>query len=121
MQNILPKSIEEMFENKEFQYTYFSEDSLDNNWSMDWFIKAIGLSEFIILNEGTQIVLHHPNYNYDLQIDAGGLGDFYSHTFDVSVCNDLEGYPCCGKPTHLSSNGLVYECDTCGGWSYSSS
>lgn len=32
-----------------------------------------------------------------------------------------EGYYCCGKPTHLSSNGLVYECDVCGGWSYSSS
>jgi phage pi2 protein 07 len=89
MQSYLPNTVEELFEKGENQYRYYSEDSLDNNWSMDWFIKSIGLSEFIILNEGTQIVLHHPKYSYDLQIDAGGLGDFYSHKFDVSICNDV--------------------------------
>lgn len=121
MNSILPKSVEELFDNKEYQYTYFSEEGMDNFWSMDWFIKYLGLEEFIFSNEGTQIYLQHPQYNYQLQVDAGGLGDFYSHKFDVLVCNSQEGYLCCGKHTKLSENGLVYECDICGGWSYSSS
>jgi hypothetical protein len=32
-----------------------------------------------------------------------------------------EGQSCCGKPTVLSDNGLVYQCDVCNGWYYSSS
>lgn len=85
MANYLPSSVEELFENKEETYTYFSIDSMDNNWSMDWFIKYLDLGEFIFLNEGTRIELQHPKYNYQLQIDSGGLGDFYSHKFEVSV------------------------------------
>lgn len=85
MQNYLPSSIEELFEKKEETYTYFSEESMDNYWSMDWFVKHLGLEEFIFSNEGTQVHLQHPKYNYQLQIDAGGLGDFLSHKFDVSV------------------------------------
>lgn len=86
MQNYLPNSIEELFENGETEYRYFSEDSMYNNWSMDWFIKHLELSEFVQVFDGTQIIVAHPNFDNYLQIDAGGLGDFFSHSFKVSFC-----------------------------------
>jgi len=85
MNNDLPKSIEELFENEEAMYYYNSEDSMDNYCSMDWFIKYLELEDFIFSHEGTQILIQHPKYKCQLQIDAGGLGDFFSHKFDVSV------------------------------------
>ncbi len=85
MHNNLPSSIEELFENEETMYYYNSEESMDNYWSMDWFIKYLELQDFIFSHEGTQIQIQHPKYKRQLQIDAGGLGDFFSHKFDVSV------------------------------------
>ena len=85
MQNHLPNTVHALFENGETEYRYFSEDSLDNYWSMDWFIKYLELQEFIKIHDGTQIFVKHPEYEKALQIDAGGLGDFYSHSFKVSV------------------------------------
>lgn len=85
MNNYLPKSIEELFENEEATYYYNSEDSMDNYWSMDWFIKYLELQDFIFEHEGTQIQIQHRKYKCQLQIDAGGCGDFFSHKFDVSV------------------------------------
>jgi len=81
--NYLPSSVEDLFDRKEETYTYFSNESMDNFWSMDWFIKYFELQSCIVSNEGTQIQLTHPDYHYQLQIDAGGLGDFYSHKFAV--------------------------------------
>ena len=52
--NHLPNTPHCFFENGETEYRYFSEESMDNNWSMDWFIKYVGLSEFIRIHEGTQ-------------------------------------------------------------------
>jgi hypothetical protein len=81
----LPNTIQELFENGEQQYSYYSEDSMDNNWALDWFIKHLNLSEFIKVWGGNQIIVKHPNYQNVLQIDAGGLGDFHSHSFNVSI------------------------------------
>jgi hypothetical protein len=41
--------------------------------------------EMIEEDNGTQVILKHPNYKYKLCIDSGGLGDFFSHGYDVSV------------------------------------
>jgi len=81
--NKLPESIEEMFENTPENYRYFSYESMDNFWSMDWFIKNFELQDFVYINDGTQIILEHPDYEFKLQVDAGGLGDFYSHSFNT--------------------------------------
>jgi hypothetical protein len=35
--NHLPNTPHCFFENGETEYRYFSEESMDNNWSMDWF------------------------------------------------------------------------------------
>jgi len=85
MNNYLPDSVESLFEKGEETYYYTSEESMDNYWSMDWFIKYLGLQDYIFSNEGTQILIQHPKYNSQLQIDAGGFGDFYSHKFEVTV------------------------------------
>jgi hypothetical protein len=85
MKNYLPNSIEDLFKNEEAIYYYYSEDSMDNYYSMDWFIKYLELQDYIFQNEGTQIQIQHPKYNFQLQIDAGGCGDFFSHKFEVSV------------------------------------
>jgi len=85
MKNELPYTVNELFNVKEYQYRYFSENSMDNNTSMQWFVDYVGLSEYIVENYGTQIIIKHPDYEDALQIDAGGLGDFFSHKFDVSI------------------------------------
>jgi phage pi2 protein 07 len=83
--NHLPNTSHCFFENGETEYRYFSEESIDNNWSMDFFIKYVGLSEYIRIHEGTQVIFKHPEYDQALQVDAGGLGDFFSHKFEVSI------------------------------------
>ena len=85
MENNLPNTINDFFENKETEYRYFSQESMDNYWSMNWFIKYLGLEDFIDFHDGTQVVFKHPDFDYKLQVDAGGLGDFYSHNFVVTL------------------------------------
>ena len=52
---------------------------------MDYFIELLDISpENILEDEGTMIIVCHKDYGYNLRIDAGGLGDFYSHKFEVS-------------------------------------
>lgn len=56
---------------------------MDNNESMAHFIETVDIPEdAIIENEGTQVVLTHPDYEKKIVIDSGGLGDFFSHGFD---------------------------------------
>lgn len=87
--NHLPNTIISLFENGETEYRYFSEESMDNNASMNWFINYIwGLKDNIELFDGTQIIVKHPNYEEKLIVDAGGLGDFFSHSFKVSILQD---------------------------------
>jgi hypothetical protein len=85
----IPKTVEELFENKEMSYSIidYTIDEMDNIESMVYFLDSItGLTdEMIEEDNGTQVILKHPNYKYKLCIDSGGLGDFFSHGYDVSV------------------------------------
>ena len=36
-------------------------------------------------DDGTQVVIVHPDFDHKLVIDSGGLGDFYSHGYDVTL------------------------------------
>jgi guanylate kinase len=85
MNNNLPNTIVELFENEEMMYYFNSDECMDNYRSMDWFIEYLKLHDYIFKHEGTQIKIQHPKYKCQLQIDAGGLGDSFSHKFDVSV------------------------------------
>lgn len=86
----IPSSIEEMFENKHCFYkiiNYSNGNDMDNIQSMSHFLESIpsSFNYDIEENEGTRVVLSHPSYKYKIRIDSYGLGDFFSHGFEVSV------------------------------------
>jgi len=87
----IPNSINQMFyefAHGERSYRIINENdnmSMDNNQSMQHFIECVGIpTENIEYDEGTQIVVSNEDYNFKIVIDASGLGDFYSHGFDMS-------------------------------------
>lgn len=79
-------TIHDLYNNGKHVYTFTTYESMDNYWSMDYFFKQNPeLLDYISLYDGTQVFLTHPDYDYELQLDAGGLGDFYSHKIDVTL------------------------------------
>ena len=91
----IPNSITQMFDEfakGETSYRIINENdnmSMDNNQSMQHFIECVGIpTENIEDDEGTQIVVSHEDYNFKIVIDSGGLGDFYSHGFEMSRYED---------------------------------
>ena len=84
----LPEDIEELFSRGEETYILIDYDlpEMDNIQSMDFFVNLLDIpEENILLDDGTMIILTHPDYDYNLRIDAGGLGDFHSHKWEVSI------------------------------------
>jgi len=84
----IPNSIQEIFENGETSYRIidYTIESMDNNKSMEYFLEYSNiLPDYIEDNYGTQVILKHPDYQYNIVIDSGGLGDFYSHIYVASV------------------------------------
>lgn len=62
---------------------------MDNVQSMDYFLDIIGVSRDDIIEDfGTLVILKHENYNKEVEIRSGGLGDFFSHSFDADVVED---------------------------------
>ena len=80
----IPESVEQLFENGETSYRIINyETEMDNIQSMQHFLECIGATdEQIETDDGTQVVLKLGDKR--MVIDAGGLGDFFSHGFDVS-------------------------------------
>ena len=85
----LPDTIKELFEQGENQYRiidYAPEMEMDNEQSMEYFLDHIGATgDNVKYNDGTQVTLIHEDYGMMYVVDAGGLGDFFSHRFDVSL------------------------------------
>jgi hypothetical protein len=85
----IPANVKELFENKEKNYSIidYTINEMDNIASMAYFLESISdlTNEMIEVDDGTQVILKHPNYDYKLCIDSGGLGDFYRHGYDVSL------------------------------------
>ena len=88
----MPKSLDEIFLVGETQWTacsYEPDMDMNNVASLTWFMETVGISEGDCVEvEDTQIIVEHPNYPYMLRIDSGGLGDFFSHCFDVSIVEE---------------------------------
>lgn len=86
---MIPNHIKELFENKDNVYDIidYNLPAMDNIESMQYFLDNIdGITDNNIeVDDGTQVILTHEDYQYKLQIDAGGLGDFFSHMFEVTV------------------------------------
>lgn len=85
----IPGSLSELFDNGESSYRiidYSSDMEMDNVQSMQYFLDAIGVcSDDIVSDGGTQVVLKCEGYEQDMVVDSRGLGDFFSHGFDVTI------------------------------------
>lgn len=85
----IPGSTKEIFENKEASYSiidYTPGMDMDNIQSMKLFLDLVGVTEEeLFFDSDTQVILQHPDYDFKLTIDSGGLGDFFSHGYDVSL------------------------------------
>ena len=87
----IPNSVKEMFEQGENSYRIidYSIQEMDNIQSMQYFLGYIGATtDNIETDDGTQVVIIHPDFDHKLVIDSGGLGDFYSHGYDVTLFGD---------------------------------
>jgi len=87
----IPDSVKELFTQGENSYRIidYDEPEMNNNQSMQYFLDCIGAtSDNIETDDGTQVIVTHPDFDYKLVIDSGGLGDFYSHGFDVSAYDE---------------------------------
>lgn len=86
---MIPNNIKELFDNKDNVYYIIDYDlpEMDNIESMQYFLDNIDCiyDNNIEVDDGTQVVLTHEDYPYKIQIDAGGVGDFFSHMFEVTV------------------------------------
>jgi hypothetical protein len=87
----IPDSVKELFEQGENSYRIidYSIPEMDNIESMQYFLESIGATDDNIeTDDGTQVVLVHPDFNHKLVVDSSGLGDFYSHGYDVSFLEE---------------------------------
>ncbi len=93
----IPNSVKEMFEQGENSYRIidYSIQEMDNIQSMQHFLDCIGVtSDNVEVDDGTQIVIVHPDFDHKLVIDSGGLGDFYSHGYDVTLYSETNSSAC---------------------------
>jgi hypothetical protein len=84
----IPDSVTDLFEQCENSYRIIDYEipGMNNIESLEYFLNQIGATNGDIYEGGsTQVVLTHPDFDYMLVIDSGGLGDFYSHRYDVSL------------------------------------
>jgi hypothetical protein len=84
----IPDSVTDLFEQGENSYRIIDYEipDMDNIESLGYFLDQVGVSNGNIYeSESTQVVLTHPDFDFMLVVDSGGLGDFYSHRYDVSL------------------------------------
>ena len=108
----IPNSVKEMFEQGENSYRIidYSIQEMDNIQSMQYFLEHIGAtSDNIEVDDGTQVVIIHPDFGHKLVIDSGGLGDFYSHGYDVTLYADED----CDCPEEARMHMMDDEDDEC--------
>lgn len=85
----LPGSLREVFENKECIYKLnqdYREPDMDNIESLRWFLEYLSVhSDSIEVDDGTQVILIHNDFNYKIVIDSSGAGDTHSHLYEVTI------------------------------------
>ncbi|WP_263707873.1 hypothetical protein [Shouchella tritolerans] len=86
----IPDSVHDLFQevaaNGEAHYRIINTNEgmdMDNVESMAHFLYCVEVpEEFVERDDYTQVILKHPDYDKKIVVDAGGLGDFNSHSFD---------------------------------------
>jgi len=84
--NNWPESCEEIMNSAADHGTYnlYSDDEMDNVESLNAFLYNVP-NEYITEYERTQCILSHPKFDFSVQVDSGGNGDFNHHRFDLTV------------------------------------
>lgn len=84
---MLNNNIEDVFEDVGMSYRFNTKTSYDNIESMRIFVERIYKLEVnnIFIDDGTMVVLEHPDYDYRVRLDSGGEGDFKSHIIETSI------------------------------------
>ena len=74
-------------------HIYDSDTDMDNIAAMILFLDCVGVnSDYVEVDDGTQVILSHEDFPYHICIDSYGHGDFSRHAFDVSrIKNDGSG------------------------------
>ncbi len=115
----IPNNITELFQEKDYNYRIIDHDpemEMDNNQSMQFFLEQINVNPDNILEDnGTLVKLTHDDFDYGITIESSGLGDFFSHGFDVYITEIEES---CMKDENKTCN----RCIGCGhgkmNWNY---
>lgn len=84
MEDMWPLNVLEVFDiAKGGGYFFIEDEPMDNVESMRVFLQSIP-DENIVLDDGTQVILQHEDYDFHVQVDSGGGGDFHLHVFDLT-------------------------------------
>ena len=88
-------TINEIFEKiaadktEEFDFSYEGDD-MDNNESMQFFLEDYDLGNYVYEDDGTHVILTHPDYDFPVVVVSEGNGDFFSHGIYVFYDPDVE-------------------------------
>ena len=87
----VPGSIKEMFEEEGYYKIINYNFEMDNVEAMRHFLEIVEIPvDNILLDVGTQIHLWHPEFDFHLVIDSSGLGDFFSHQYEITKITSQE-------------------------------
>ena len=82
----IPADYDALVAEGDAQYSILGVETANNMDSMCRFIEAVGIpGDKVEVDDGTQVVLTHPDPGKIIVIDAVGLGDFYDSGFDVAI------------------------------------
>ena len=73
-------NIQDILNEEIVEYNFTTIEPMDNNWSMDRFIKDFDLTDRITLWDGTYVEIDNV-----IGCHSGGNGDFYSHKIKFEI------------------------------------
>lgn len=67
------------------QFSFETEEDLNNYEAMGLWIEANGLDEFVTSDEQSLVYLKHPDFEFEVAVNSYGEGDFFSHGISCEV------------------------------------
>ena len=89
----IPSCIDELFLNGGANYSIvnYTINDMDNVQSMEYFLNLLDIGEENIdVDNGTEVILSHPDFDFKMRVESGGLGDPHSHSFDVTLYDGVK-------------------------------
>lgn len=85
----IPESVTQLFSNGESDYKIIDYNAeMDNTQALRHFLDCIGATDYHIEQDnGTEVILRCEDYPQLMAVSSTGLGDFFSHAFEVTEYN----------------------------------